>query len=49
MTHEMDADAGGVYVATAGTVFQERGALQEHYQSEFHRYALSLRWCECIC
>lgn len=27
----------GVYCSTAGTYFNEREALQEHYQSEFHR------------
>ena len=28
----------GVYCSTAGTHFTERESLQEHYQSEFHRY-----------
>jgi len=27
----------GVYCTTAGTVFQAREDLQEHYQTEFHR------------
>ncbi|KAG7670973.1 hypothetical protein Ndes2526A_g01239 [Nannochloris sp. 'desiccata'] len=30
----------GVYCSTAGTYFNERDSLQEHYQSEFHRYNL---------
>lgn len=38
---EMQTDSDGVYCSTAGAVFQERESLQEHYHSEFHRYANS--------
>ncbi|KAI8111762.1 hypothetical protein M9435_004261 [Picochlorum sp. BPE23] len=37
---EMQTENDGVYCSTAGAVFQEREALQEHYHSEFHRYNL---------
>lgn len=36
-TDSMDTQ-DGVYCSTAGAVFQEREALQEHYHSELHRW-----------
>jgi hypothetical protein len=42
---EMQTENDGVYCSTAGAVFQEREALQEHYHSEFHRYVHSLVVC----
>ena len=41
----MDTGQDGVYCSTAGAVFQEREALQEHYHSELHRYVYYLRVC----
>lgn len=38
----MDTGQDGVYCSTAGAVFQEREALQEHYHSELHRYVYYL-------
>lgn len=38
----------GVYCSTAGTFFQEREQLQEHYQSEFHRYVDRCHVCICM-
>jgi hypothetical protein len=30
-------EQGGVFLSTAGAVFQDRESIHEHYQSEFHR------------
>ena len=38
MTGNEEADDRGLYCSTAGTYFTNKGALADHYKSEFHRY-----------